>query len=125
MVTLLVVALVSSSIDAIGAWIGIIAGVIALLGALWAGFTFLHNFGNTLKGLSKLADHELNHNSGSSIKDKAYAAAENSEKAVTLAEEISGNLKSHIEAESQVHDAMWQAIRALAKQSAASDNSGQ
>lgn len=68
-------------------WIALPPSVVAFAVALVKIIKWGVNLSHTMREISALASHELNHNSGSSVKDAAFAAKANSQTAVRIASE--------------------------------------
>jgi hypothetical protein len=96
-----------------------VAGVLGLLGAAWRWSVKLSK---KFDIINDLVAHELNHNSGSSVKDKAYKSAEESTKAADAAEravqgvnDLKGLLDGYVTASANEHKAIWNAIGVIQK----------
>ena len=107
-----------------------IMGVLGLLVAAWRWSVKLSKKFDTFNALVEaqhtLVEHELNHNSGSSIKDKSYKAADESTRAADAAEraeraveDLKGEVSRYMTANANEHKALWNAISIIQKNSAA------
>jgi hypothetical protein len=110
------------------------AGIVALIYGLWRrsvkaanGLEDMKELTNLLGPIKELVDHELNHNSGSSVKDKAYKAVEEAElarreasRAADAAEttaqgvqSMPGDLRTFMVSVMDEHRALWRAVDGL------------
>ena len=103
-----------------------IAGVIGLLVGAWRWSVKLSKKFDTFNALvesqHRLVEHELNHNSGSSIKDKAYKSADEStraadaaERAVHAVDALKDEVARYMASSANEHKALWNAIGSIQK----------
>jgi len=122
-----------SHVESLGVWLDLIlagAGIVTLVVTIWRKSVKAANKMEDLEKVSTLADivdelnelvsHELNHNSGKSVKDRATQAAQDSKKAVEISAEtrdvvmeMSKNLQAFTISSITEHQNLWSAIHDL------------